>query len=398
MLPGRTDALYLAFRGEMKPELRAHLAARTCEAKLSRTDVSVDVAGDAFSLSQRSRDGWWQFSDGDRRVAIDEGETLGGWCLSVIPDVKALVRDGDRHVLERTRALAEAVAKKVLGERVRRIDLAVDVIGLCPDDFGLRAWQTTRANLRPTIHPVEDENGRVVFRLETIEIGKRGNEVFVRIYDKRAELAAKGDSEKTALEEERWSAAGWNGTDPVLRIEVQVSGDGLKTFGLRDDPDEVLAQRGAIWAYVTRKWLRLVVVGSSTRHKRCKSDERWKDVQAATFDWDGELLSRTRVRGTEKLLRSLSATLSAFAGAGILKPMPFKNAHEYVKDWPDAKCALFVEQAMPQVYSRGFARRMAEELIHLKGERGACEAFMEKWNAACARAGTARPTRTKAVA
>ncbi|HXX70487.1 MAG TPA: hypothetical protein VEK07_25115, partial [Polyangiaceae bacterium] len=382
MLPGGTDALYCAFCGEVQSKLRSELMARLCDAKTTRADVAIDMAGAPFALSHRSREGWWHLANADFRITIDENETLLGWSLSVIPDAKFLARHGDREALARARSFARGALRSVDGERIRRIDLAVDIIGPSPGDLGLERWQTMRAKLRPTLNPREDERGRVTLCLETIEFGKRGNDVFVRIYDKRAELLQRGDGEKTALEEERWRQHGWNGTDPVTRVEAQVSSDGLKTFGLRDDPDEVLAKRAGIWAYVTRKWLRLVVSGR-TRLKRCHTDERWKAVQEASFDTGGEMLSRTRVRGNEKLLRAMSCTLSALAGAGVLRARPF-NDHEYIHEH-SRDCLLFVKESLRQLLGSAGAM-MADELVRVKGPRGACESFMAKWNAACARA------------
>jgi hypothetical protein len=120
--------------------------------------------------------------------------------------------------------------------------------------------------------------------------------------------------------------------------------------------------------------------------KRRHTDERWKAVQTASFDWDGEMLSRTRTRGNETMLRAMSAALSALAGTGVLRPMPLnKNAREHIKDWHEQKCALFVEKSLRGLLGTTGAM-MAEELVGLKGARDACEAFIEKWNAACARA------------
>ena len=385
VISSRVDALVVAYQGGLKGGVRDLLTERLADAQTVRTDVEVQIDGMAFELSARSRPGTWFLRHLDARLKFDDADYLDGWRLEVTAE--HLAERGPLVAVALARHIADAFVELVNGERIRRIDLCADIVGLELEEIDRRAWLTPpRAGCSEWGDHSKGEN-RTGFT-----IGKRGNAMYARIYDKLAELTAKGDDEKRAIEEWHWRRGGWDGLAAVARVEFEILGDGLKEFGHREDPEQCLACLPALWAYCTRDWLKLIVPETATRRRRCRTDDRWRTVQSAVFgDFDGEVAVRRRLRGCGDLRRAFSSSLRAPAAAGVLLPsFPGARGHKVVENWSDEKCIRFVNQAAI-IATKLSGPLMADALIIAKGPKLAAAWVIEKQNAAIAHSGRTPP-------
>lgn len=134
--------------------------------------------------------------------------------------------------------------------------------------------------------PASQVFGSSAENAETITIGTRSSPVSVCLYDKtlQVEKAKGGDR---SMYEAAWRAGGWDGEATIQRVEMRMTGTGLRME--RRDTGEVIdlndpatvadpERMATAWAWVTfRK--RLVIRGSAERATRCKVDPRWAMIQ-----------------------------------------------------------------------------------------------------------------------
>lgn len=184
-----------------------------------------------------------------------------------------------------------------------------------------------------------------------------GRPLMCRIYNKIAQIEATSDPEKRVArieaESARWKANGWNGDDPVTRVEFQLRSEVIKEFGVRA-PGVLAESLDAIWKYLTcfdvvvcnadgepircrdgsgltvvrdsdgtalvemlrtrkKGWIRLVIPGTASRPSRCKVDPRWQAVRAVRFKSDPEPAIRTRIRGGATVASVLGCARSNLA-------------------------------------------------------------------------------------
>lgn len=164
--------------------------------------------------------------------------------------------------------------------RVCALDLCADFTGfgeLTEADaslvVGARKRDTIRAHSSAT-HP-----GIV----ETLDIGTRASNVSLCVYDKTAEIRAKGRGDIYAP---MHTAYGWDGHALRHRVEVRLRGPALvwrTPRGIVDlrDPSALTSEIvGEVWRVVTRK-RRMVQDGAVTRRRRADTQARWTVVQAA---------------------------------------------------------------------------------------------------------------------
>lgn len=119
--------------------------------------------------------------------------------------------------------------------------------------------------------------------MQTAYFGRFGSELFARIYDKDVSLNCQGKEYMREI----WTAAGWNGTNPVWRVEFSLSGDFLRaTEGVNGLPDlrpieTALAATPALWAYLSGTWLKHHKPSKDSNVSRWETSEMWTVVQGA---------------------------------------------------------------------------------------------------------------------
>ena len=129
------------------------------------------------------------------------------------------------------------------------------------------------------------------------------------VYNKPREIRLK--SRDKVWFADLWRRNGWNGSDPVARIENRYERDVLHTMvhekgctvekcdqlhGI-ETIDDLFAHLDTMWRYSTRDWLRHTVPTKDLKHReRWPTSPWWQVVQGATFEReDAEPLQREHV-------------------------------------------------------------------------------------------------------
>ncbi len=251
-----------------------------------------------------------------------ERTTEGGWTVEIVFYAQWLAEVGLEVALREGEALA-ALCGEVHEQRLRRIDLCADVAGwVIEEDDVSRLAKRPRAKWAREFgedlgtEAAAQNFGRGSLDRRTVtglSVG-RGGALMSRIYDKRAELER--DENRRGIEEERWTNAGWDGIEPVTRVEFQIRGVAVRELGLLDPEialECVTAKDGTLehriltaldedgrprvlglvdrldWLWRTcLEWVRLVVL-ERTKSGRLKpvarlpDDPRWALLREVTF-------------------------------------------------------------------------------------------------------------------
>jgi len=301
-------------------------------------------------------------------------------------------------------------------ERIRRIDMAADVAGfeIRDDDF---AHFIRRARVKEfpfTKKPNGDDGFReqpaqlsmaafadtvITKAIAGIRFGR--TDVVARVYDKREELVQKGTPDKRAREEAVWTKNGWNGADPVTRVEFQLRGEALTELGARDPKlcgvhpksGELLGAKyemhefreavtlpeyvPRLWSTVL-DWLWLGVPEEDVARSRWKEDPRWTVLR--NVKWQGQPkalpIKRVRIRGGASAAQALGSMASMAAAAGVDFVERGKGSLVLVED--DGKKTI---SERPQDYEERPVEKLRSMLAILTrfGAEEIQKALVERW-------------------
>lgn len=313
-----------------------------------------------------------------------------GWTLEVVWYAQALADSGLERAMAESAALAANLGE-VLETRLRRIDLCADVTcwefqdvdlsriakrsraAWAKDDDGVPSEGDLRPRKRRSPRERVEDGGQVygrgvgeTRRITGISVG-RGGSLMCRMYDKRVELERDQRGARREAEEERWREAGWNGIDPVTRIEFQLRSEVLTELGLRD-PDAVVEpvyraekcldargrwrvrrvvvghrvltaqndEGGEVQATIVHRlddlwhaclnWVRIITPettreGNPKPLTRCPDDPRWALLRSIRFtDQKPRRIRRYRPRAAASWQMGLGVALSQAAALGELEP------------------------------------------------------------------------------
>lgn len=216
------------------------------------------------------------------------------------------------------------------GPNVSRADLYVDAVtGLEFESIRRNDWVTRARTI--------DDYGRS--QASTGFVFGRGGDLSVRLYDKTIEILLSGKDYLKPL----WSRGGWNGKDSVHRLEAQCCSAFLRQFEI-STVESLLANCGALWAYVTGEWLKLVVPNSDDDTRaRWPVHPVWTELQAVPWEGVGKAVrcnaSPQRVPNDFYLAsRGLSTLASFMAARQIDDPLEgAKQQYRHMKDHFDSK-------------------------------------------------------------
>jgi hypothetical protein len=82
-------------------------------------------------------------------------------------------------------------------------------------------------------------------------------------------------------------------------------------------------------------------------------------------------------------------TLSYGAAVGAVAPLPIERARDHIATWSDERCAAYVRDQVAVTFRAAWAP-IADDMLDAMGPKKAAAIVIEKHNAACARAATAR--------
>lgn len=239
----------------------------------SADGVPVTFRGRRFVMKPKGATGYEYLLENDD-VAIKIAARAGGG--SSFPEVYVTFRQsflwrfGWQSCFMRTRQWIDEWAH-VVGEKVSRVDLCIDIPEALPD-ISIRAGEVvSRARGRKEFyiqHHLDglDETGYV--------FGK--GDALGRVYDKRAEIS----KNNKGWFEDIWRRRGWDGVSPVTRIEFQVRRDFIKDMQIESAADlaDILPD---MWRYFTDEWLSLRDASTDTNRSRWQVKPFWRTVASA---------------------------------------------------------------------------------------------------------------------
>jgi hypothetical protein len=356
----RVDSLTIAYRCDIAESFLTHIKERGRKS-MHYGRSAVDWGGRVWGELKYSRSAqrWLIVNEPHFRLMIDGLAPGGksypddinagwvhepGWTLEVVWYAQALAIYSLPYVIAESKGCAEKLGK-VWETRLRRIDICVDVAGweMKAEDT-LALVRRSRCGMRTDTdrHEGEDEKaypGDPVLhetrKVTGISVGK--NAMMARIYDKRAELGH-ASPDKREAEQDRWRARGWDGIEPITRVEFQLRGAALKEWGAREFEaiEWVDEQTGVTYAglpaYVDKLWqgclywLRLVIPRKSKSGKRIAisklpDDPRWALLRDVRFFMDKRPSPavRRRMRGKCPTSQMLGAALSVLGSRHLLR-------------------------------------------------------------------------------
>lgn len=386
LLGARVDWLTIAFRLDAPDHVVSLLAARCEAAARLRTAVGVTFPnGVTVGVKGSRRRGWCAWECDDASGTFD-AEAPGGWWLSVDITGEQLAGLTVEAALALAWRIAEAFADgaaSVLDARLRRCDLAADFAGWELREVDGVLFLTKRRTGRTGYVETPEERTATRTHGKGVDVTgftvAPGSPLMLRVYDKRAQLAHLNDEDRTEREESTWRAHGWDGAEPVTRVEFQLRGEALAEFPigsrtLRDLPRALPSQLDALWAYLTREWVRIIVADTATRRKNCDTDPRWEAARAVTFKHAADALKRRRRVGRAALSQAFGCAVSALADGGRVTRVPLAladdgvvlDAGETVRKWSAPHAETFV-------------RKRARELMTTAGDSFA-DALMQRFD------------------
>lgn len=280
------DSLYLSYPGELKPEMEEALRVLKLQAQSQDSQEQAGavlcLADHRFEVKDRGMRRYpFVLEDGmfHLQVARTESQSLP----MVYAQIKSepLTRTGVEYTEIALHNVVSLLGTIRAAAKVSRVDLCVDfVTGVDFERIPKAAW-VNRARKR-TSH--EDRG-----HLSGLSFGM-GGVIAGRLYDKTLEIESSG---KTYLYD-IWREAGWQGEQPVWRLEFEFKREVLHQLGIETVP-ELLARRAALW-YYAMCWLRLAVPSSTDNSKdRWPNHPLWDVLTQANWGVErGEPLTRTR--------------------------------------------------------------------------------------------------------
>lgn len=186
---------------------------------------------------------------------------------------------------------------------VSRIDLFVDfVTSENMESWDRHAW-VTRASAINTYSVEREFSGWMI---------GAGGVISCRLYNKTLEIK---QSRKTYLLE-LWHKAGWNGYDPVWRLEFQLKREVLTQKGL-SKLTEVMDNLNGLWSYATTEWLRLTLPNPEDKTRsRWPIHPLWGYLSSVDWQTDNNPLlprfSSARIPSNEMIFRGALSSLVSF--------------------------------------------------------------------------------------
>jgi len=327
----RVDALVVAFKVALLESVADEIQERQSLADVCGA-AELRLGGFRFALRRTRARSIVAFENADVRGVYDPLAS-GAFVLEVVVRATFLAT----HALSESVALCEAIAR-TLGPirdcRLRRFDIAVDYAGFALSPSDVERVLTTRARIESFLADSKDfdeaagelvapvrEHRDSVLRVTGITVAA-GNPLMARVYAKDVELLHAGREEKREIEHKIWRDNGWDGVEPVTRVEFQCRGDFLDEIRLRN-PYALEANLDAVFQRCVR-WLRFIEPGTNSRRVRCDPDPRWTVVTSTAFRHEAKPIMRDRKhRGGARPAHISGAVQSALAAIGQLRPPEF---------------------------------------------------------------------------
>lgn len=309
------DSLYLSYPGELFPEIADKLRALKLQAQGKdgeAAEAQLQLGEHVFEVMDKSS-GMFAFSLADGAFLI----RLSASGSKKLPMAYVQVRSG--LLAHKAPAAIESELRGLLGllgdvgePKVSRVDLFVDFASSeSMEAWGREAW-VTRAS---AVHQYAEDT-----KFTGWSIGAGGT-LMARLYLKLLECQKTGKEYLLNL----WKLAGWDGLQPVWRLEFQFKREVLSQLKL-DGLPRVLEHLNGLWSYASTEWLKLCIPNETDNTRsRWPIHPLW--MALASIDWEtqGGPLSRefaaTRAPSREWIgakALSLAASLASLVGEKTL--------------------------------------------------------------------------------
>ena len=312
------DSLYVSYQDSLKPDWDVLLSScKECaqsESAEEQLRAQVEICDHLFVVHDRGSGRFaYVLSDNWFRIAVARASAKSMPVVHVQISSESLMLEGVEHVLGSLADLVHTISVPRSGPHVSRSDLRVDFV--TPVDLAridVYAW-VTRAR---------DKAKRFVGReFSGWSIGLGGN-VSGRLYNKLLQV----EKSRKGYMRDIWTARGWDGVNPVMRLEFQLEREALRELGVDVVPD-LIEKLPALWMYCTEDWLQLKVTNlENDTPSRWVTDPFWLAMSKA---WDGTLgvqpaarVRKERIPHDDRLfLQGFGGVTSFMASRGITDPV-----------------------------------------------------------------------------
>lgn len=300
------DSLYLSYPGELLPEVDEELKELKLIAQSPEQHLQVQAQypiGEHNFEVKSSGKGFFPYvlRDNAFHIQLSRSRSIPFAYVQLSSQYLTFETPLDaektlHHVLRKLGTIEESA-------NVSRIDLFVDfVTSENMESWDRHAW-VTRASAINTYSVEREFSGWM--------IGARGV-ISCRLYNKTLEIR---QSKKTYLFE-LWHQAGWNGCDPVWRLEFQLKREVLTQKGL-SKLSEVMGNLNGLWSYATTEWLRLTLPNPEDKTRsRWSVHPLWGYL--SSVDWQTDInpllprFSSARIPNNEMIFRGALSSLISF--------------------------------------------------------------------------------------
>jgi hypothetical protein len=312
------DTLDLSYRGELSDRMLARLDGlkdlAQSENEAERAKAQLTIGDHLFAVAGHGR-GRFRYVLTDERffIQVSKGKTLPLVYAQVSSEY--LTAAGVEAAANDLRYVVNSLGRVDGNERISRVDPCVDLVPSVPvDKWDVRQW-VTRGRTKAAYWTAGDKFSG--WRIAA------GGAIQSRFYDKVLEVVEQ--SHKAYLFD-LWVAQGWQAGQEVWRQEFQVGRAALKELRI-GTVAELVRNLGALWAYLTRDWLRLAVASEDSNRSRWPDHSLWSVI--ASLDWS-ELPQPTLKRVRSSTAPRDEQIFTAFPGyiASLM-------AREGITDWSE---------------------------------------------------------------
>ena len=221
--------------------------------------------------------------DRDRKRATVQLKAAGLWALGFAAAAAWVCSALHEELFGAPLSAPTLDAVELAGWRVVALELCCDVTGIDLANSDLPNF-VGRAK-KGSVDPLKVDSWGRGDALETVNIGRRSSPVSLCWYSKTEQIAQakEGDASTYAA---TWRAAGWDGREPVRRLELRGNGHGLtiaqgaRILSLALPSAVASAEALAIWWRVQTQKRRLVIPRDASRKERCATDPRWLALES----------------------------------------------------------------------------------------------------------------------
>lgn len=277
------DSLYLSYPGQLSASAQANLRRLKLLAQGPEHEAAkaqLQIGDHCFEVKDKSS-GLFAFTLADGafliRLSAGKSKTLP---MAYVQIASGLLAHKTPELIEKELRWLLSELGEVRPPKVSRIDLFTDFASTDSMEAWERQAWVTKAS---AVHQYAEGS---TFTGWTVGAG---GVLMARLYYKLLELQKSG---KTYLFD-LWRQAGWDGIQPVWRLEFEFRREVLSQLKL-DGLGEVLAALSGLWSYASAEWLTLRYPNPGDRTRsRWPIHPLW--VALASIDWEtpGGPLSRT---------------------------------------------------------------------------------------------------------